>query len=159
MSRYWHIYYATTSVCVVLCCVACDRNATLTKDWHKDWCYNAHLIFSLSQFHTTFLYVNCSKFTRTRLCLMDFLCVPAGNKHSRNLIRSHLSKTILADRWTKLQAIEGGGKQHAWWDKEGHIWLTSFCVGAAVLSVNLRMKTYLFGNVCLLQMSCFIYCF
>lgn len=49
-----------------------------------------------------------------------------------------------------------GGKQHAWWDKEGHIWLTSFCAGAAVLSVNVRTKTHLFWNICFLQMSSFI---
>lgn len=117
-------------LCVVLCCLWPKHDIDQRLIWYR--CYNAHIIpiFSMSQFHATFSYAKCCIFTRIRLCLMDFSCVPAGDEHNRNLIRSHLSKNHT--RWQMNQAPghRRGEKQHAWRDKEGHIWLTSFLCGS-----------------------------
>lgn len=45
---------------------------------------------------------------RTKLCF----CVPAGNRHNVNLIRSYLSDTIFTDRWTEPQGIVGENSMH-----------------------------------------------
>lgn len=93
--------------CVVWCCVL---PVTETPCWLMDIDAAMHISFHfLPVSFTQHFYMWIALYLRgCDYAWWIFLYEPAGNKHNRNLIRSHLSKTILADRWTKLRAIVRG---------------------------------------------------
>lgn len=138
----------------VLCCVV------LSCVWPKRCCNARFFHFSQTPRHNftprshvhSLVYVNRFIFTRIR---WSFFIRPSWKQTQHRPHKVMLSDTMLADRWTELQAI-AGGKQHAWWDKEGRIWLTSFRAGAAVSSEN--EDTFKLKSI-LLKMSCFKYFF